>query len=182
MLGVAGRCSDAPARSPSTSCYFMYHVGRERSALLRNGESPSVVVLPPRSGAGHLPRVSTTCPQRASRPPPLAPITTVPARPAIWFGDTLTRASLSCAKSRAGRCRGQLRRRRAAGPSPTNRVEEESGGRRRSYGGSSGGIGLGGILVIVGVVLTIVSSFWLGLVVTLMGLIAFGGLREGKWY
>jgi hypothetical protein len=41
-------------------------------------------------------------------------------------------------------------------------------------GGSSGGIGLGGILVIVGVVLTIVSSFWLGLVVTLMGLIAAG--------
>jgi len=49
-------------------------------------------------------------------------------------------------------------------------------------GGSVGGIGLGGILVIVGIVLMIVSSFWIGLIVLLIGLIAFGGFAKGKWY
>jgi hypothetical protein len=45
-----------------------------------------------------------------------------------------------------------------------------------------GGISVGGILVIVGIVLMIVTSFWLGLIVTLVGLIAFGGFAKGKWY
>jgi hypothetical protein len=27
-----------------------------------------------------------------------------------------------------------------------------------------------------------VWSFWLGLIVTLVGLIAFGGFAKGKWY
>jgi hypothetical protein len=49
-------------------------------------------------------------------------------------------------------------------------------------GGSTGGIGLGGILVIVGVVLMIVWSFWIGLIITLVGLVAFGGFAKGKWY
>jgi hypothetical protein len=49
-------------------------------------------------------------------------------------------------------------------------------------GGNTGGIGLGGILVIVGIVLMIVWSFWVGLIVTLVGLIAFGGFAKGKWY
>jgi hypothetical protein len=49
-------------------------------------------------------------------------------------------------------------------------------------GGSVGGISLGGILVIVGVVLMIVWSFWVGLIVALVGLIAFGGFAKGKWY
>ena len=52
----------------------------------------------------------------------------------------------------------------------------------RGTGGNTGGIGLGGILVIVGIVLMIVWSFWLGLIVTLVGLIAFGGFAKGKWY
>jgi hypothetical protein len=52
----------------------------------------------------------------------------------------------------------------------------------RGIGGNTGGIGLGGILVIVGIVLMIVWSFWLGLIVTLVGLIAFGGFTKGKWY
>jgi hypothetical protein len=48
---------------------------------------------------------------------------------------------------------------------------------------SSGlGISLGGIVVIVGIVLMFVVSFWLGVVVTLVGLIAFGGFARGKWY
>jgi hypothetical protein len=44
------------------------------------------------------------------------------------------------------------------------------------------GISLGGILVIVGIVLMLVWSFWPGLIVALIGLIAFGGFARGKWY
>jgi hypothetical protein len=45
-----------------------------------------------------------------------------------------------------------------------------------------GGISVGGIIVIVGIILIIVWSFWIGLIVTLIGLIAFGGFARGKWY
>ncbi len=45
-----------------------------------------------------------------------------------------------------------------------------------------GGISLGGILVIIGIVLMFVVSFWVGLIVLLVGLIAFGGFARGKWY
>jgi hypothetical protein len=44
------------------------------------------------------------------------------------------------------------------------------------------GISLGGIIVIVGIVLMFVWSFWAGLIVTLIGLIAFGGFARGRWY
>src|SRR5215213_2613492 len=46
----------------------------------------------------------------------------------------------------------------------------------------NGGISLGGILVIVGIVLMIIWSFWIGLIIALIGLIAFGGFARGKWY
>ena len=52
----------------------------------------------------------------------------------------------------------------------------------RGTGGNTSGIGLGGILVIVGVVLMLFWSFWIGLIVALVGLIAFGGFAKGKWY
>jgi len=52
----------------------------------------------------------------------------------------------------------------------------------RGAGGNTGGIGLGGSLVIVGIVVMIVWSLWLGLIITLVGLIAFGGFAKGKWY
>jgi hypothetical protein len=45
-----------------------------------------------------------------------------------------------------------------------------------------GGIGLGGILVIIGIVVAIFWSVWLGIVIALIGLIAFGGFVRGKWY
>jgi hypothetical protein len=48
--------------------------------------------------------------------------------------------------------------------------------------GGIGGISLGGILVIVGIILIIVWSFWVGLIIALIGLIAFGGFAKGKWY
>jgi hypothetical protein len=45
-----------------------------------------------------------------------------------------------------------------------------------------GGITLGGIIVIVGIVLTIVWSFWIGLIIALVGLVVFGGFARGKGY
>ena len=45
-------------------------------------------------------------------------------------------------------------------------------------GGNTGGIGLGGILVIVGIVLMIVWSFWVGLILHAGGAHRFRRLRE----
>jgi FtsH-binding integral membrane protein len=53
--------------------------------------------------------------------------------------------------------------------------------RERRYG-PGGGLTLGGILVVVGVVLMFIWSFWLGLIITLVGLIFFGGFVRGRWY
>jgi hypothetical protein len=44
------------------------------------------------------------------------------------------------------------------------------------------GISVGGIIVIVGIVMMLFWSLWLGLIVVLIGLIAFGGFVRGKWY
>ena len=44
------------------------------------------------------------------------------------------------------------------------------------------GISLGGIIVIVGIVLMFLVNFWIGLIVALIGLIAFGGFARDKWY
>jgi hypothetical protein len=44
------------------------------------------------------------------------------------------------------------------------------------------GISLGGILVILGILAIILWSFWIGLIIVLIGLIAFGGFARGKWY
>jgi len=54
--------------------------------------------------------------------------------------------------------------------------------RRYGMGGRTGGIGLGGILVIVGIIVALVWSLWLGIIIALIGLIAFGGFARGKWY
>ena len=48
--------------------------------------------------------------------------------------------------------------------------------------GGIGGISIGGILVIIGIIIMFVWSLLLGLIVTLIGLIAFGGFARGKWY
>jgi hypothetical protein len=48
--------------------------------------------------------------------------------------------------------------------------------------GPAGGITLGGIIVIVEIILIVIWSFWLGLIVALIGLAAFGGFARGKWY
>jgi hypothetical protein len=52
----------------------------------------------------------------------------------------------------------------------------------RSRGGGLAGIGLGGVLVIVGIIVALVWSLVLGIIIALIGLIAFGGFAKGKWY
>jgi hypothetical protein len=41
---------------------------------------------------------------------------------------------------------------------------------------------VGGIIVVVGIVLMLIWSFWVGLVSALVGLIFFGGFVRGRWY
>ncbi len=48
--------------------------------------------------------------------------------------------------------------------------------------GSIGGISFGGILVIAGILIFLFGPNWLGIVVALVGLVAFGGFAKGKWY
>jgi hypothetical protein len=52
---------------------------------------------------------------------------------------------------------------------------------RRSDSGMFG-IGLGGVLVIIGILVALFWSVILGIIIALIGLIAFGGFAKGKWY
>jgi hypothetical protein len=45
-----------------------------------------------------------------------------------------------------------------------------------------GGITIGGILVIVGIVVALFWSVFIGIVIAIIGLVAFGGFARGKWY
>ena len=49
-------------------------------------------------------------------------------------------------------------------------------------GGNVGGISVGGGLVILGIVLALVWNVWVGVIVGLVGLVAFGGFARGRWY
>ena len=51
----------------------------------------------------------------------------------------------------------------------------------RRYGPGRG-LTLGGIIVLVGILLMLFVSFWLGLIIALVGLIFFGGFARGRWY
>ncbi len=44
------------------------------------------------------------------------------------------------------------------------------------------GISLGGIIVIVGILIAIFGSTLLGIIIALIGLVAFGGFAKGRWY
>lgn len=44
------------------------------------------------------------------------------------------------------------------------------------------GISLGGILVIVGILVALFASTILGVIIALIGLVAFGGFAKGRWY
>jgi hypothetical protein len=45
-----------------------------------------------------------------------------------------------------------------------------------------GGISIGGILVIVGIIVAVFWSLVLGVIIAVVGLVAFGGFVRGKWY
>ena len=51
-------------------------------------------------------------------------------------------------------------------------------------GGGKGGAGLtlGGGIVIAGVVIAVFWSLVIGIIVALVGLIAFGGFARGRWF
>ena len=51
----------------------------------------------------------------------------------------------------------------------------------RRYGPGTG-ITLGGILVVVGIIVALFWSLILGIILILVGLIAFGGFARGRWY
>jgi hypothetical protein len=53
---------------------------------------------------------------------------------------------------------------------------------RNTRSGGIAGIGIGGVLVILGIVIALFWSLLLGIIVALVGLIAFGGFAKGKWY
>jgi hypothetical protein len=44
------------------------------------------------------------------------------------------------------------------------------------------GLTLGGVLVIAGIVIAIFWSLLIGIIVALIGLVAFGGFARGRWY
>jgi hypothetical protein len=52
---------------------------------------------------------------------------------------------------------------------------------RRRRGGV-GGISAGGIIVIIGILVALIWSLLLGLIIILIGLVAFGGFVRGRWY
>jgi hypothetical protein len=52
----------------------------------------------------------------------------------------------------------------------------------RGRRGGFAGISLGGILVIVGLVVALLWSLLLGIIIAVIGLVAFGGFVKGKWY
>jgi hypothetical protein len=45
-----------------------------------------------------------------------------------------------------------------------------------------GGITIGGIIVIAGIIVAIFWSVILGIIIALIGLVAFGGFARGRWY
>ena len=45
-----------------------------------------------------------------------------------------------------------------------------------------GGLSVGGIIVIIGIIIAIFWSLWIGVIVALIGLLAFGGFARGRWY
>jgi hypothetical protein len=45
-----------------------------------------------------------------------------------------------------------------------------------------GGITIGGIIVIVGILVAIFWSLVIGIIIAIIGLVAFGGFARGKWY
>ncbi len=47
--------------------------------------------------------------------------------------------------------------------------------------GGVGGVSVGGVLMVLGLILMIFSSFWIGLIVTLVGVVFVGGFFPSRW-
>ena len=60
--------------------------------------------------------------------------------------------------------------------------EEEQVATHTRDSGSGIGLTLGGAIVIAGIVIAIVWSVVIGIIVALVGLLAFGGFARGRWY
>ena len=45
-----------------------------------------------------------------------------------------------------------------------------------------GGLTIGGVIVIIGIIVAIVWSLLWGIIIALIGLLAFGGFARGRWY
>ncbi len=45
-----------------------------------------------------------------------------------------------------------------------------------------GGMNIGGGLVVAGIVVGLFWSLWFGIIIAVIGLVAFGGFVRGKWY
>jgi hypothetical protein len=65
---------------------------------------------------------------------------------------------------------------------PRGSADREEHGMATDARAGSAGLGLGGILVIAGIVIAIVWSVWLGIILAVVGLVAFGGFAKGRWY
>lgn len=73
----------------------------------------------------------------------------------------------------------------SGGKSQIGRLEvatPEGRGAPERGGGGIGGISVGGILVIIGIIVALFWSLVLGIIIILIGLIAFGGFVRGRWY
>jgi hypothetical protein len=45
-----------------------------------------------------------------------------------------------------------------------------------------GGLSIGGVIVIIGIVVAIFYSLLWGIIIALIGLLAFGGFARGRWF
>jgi hypothetical protein len=45
-----------------------------------------------------------------------------------------------------------------------------------------GGLTIGGVIVIIGIIVAIFYSLLWGIIIALIGLLAFGGFARGRWY
>ena len=108
--------------------------------------------------------------------PPLVLVQGTAADHSRWRPVLPFRVAHRTSRSRARLC--FERRPRRFSTTPTVR----KGAPMANGNGRLGGIGLGGILVILGIILAIVWSVWIGIIIALVGLVAFGGFAKGRWY
>jgi hypothetical protein len=76
---------------------------------------------------------------------------------------------------------GVAGRRRISKPGLGSEEVREMATPERRYGPGAG-ITLGGIIVVAGILVLLFWSTILGIILILVGLIAFGGFARGRWY